>query len=147
MLPAIIAKRIQKTSKCWKWKGSVTLKGYGRMWLNAIKKTDYAHRIVYKLLVGPIATGMTIDHLCKNKQCVNPKHMEVVSMGVNVLRSDGPAAVNSRKTVCKNGHPFSGNNLTFHNRPGGHVKRVCRQCWNEYARNQRRKQTRSFRTE
>jgi hypothetical protein len=132
MLPPKISSRIEKTDKCWNWVGSINIKGYGRMWLNELGRTDYAHRIVYRLLVGAIPKDLTIDHLCGNKRCVNPKHLEAVTIGVNILRSNGPAAINSRKTKCKKGHPLAGNNLLLHNRPGGHVKRMCRICWNRY---------------
>lgn len=94
---------------CWNWTGTVDRGGYGHLSIGA--KYVQAHRFAYSLFVGPIAAGMTIDHLCKNRRCVNPDHLEVISLRENVLRSDGPCALNARKTECKNGHPLSGDNL------------------------------------
>ena len=96
--------------ECWRWTGSISPNGYGRF--NLI----YAHRRSYELHVGPIPEGLTIDHLCRHRWCVNPAHLEPVTRGENVLRGVGPSAQHARKTHCKRGHPLSGENLRVHAR-------------------------------
>lgn len=69
---------------CWEWTGSLTQAGYGHMSVDG--KLDYTHRIVWELLVGPIPEGLVIDHLCRNRACCNPDHLEPVEQAVNVRR-------------------------------------------------------------
>lgn len=83
------------------------------------RQSLYAHRVMWTHLRGPIPNGMTIDHLCKTRNCVNVKHMEVVAQGVNALRSENPMAINARKTKCQKGHDFVV-------RPDG--RRRCNEC-------------------
>jgi hypothetical protein len=110
---------------CWKWIEKTTRYGYavinwkGRQWL--------AHRAVYTKLRGAIPEGLEIDHLCDNKACVNPMHLEAVPHQVNIVRSNGAAAENARKTHCKRGHELAGENLYRQVGPYG-VQRVCRSC-------------------
>src|SRR3989304_2992011 len=75
--------------------------GYGRVWCNG--RMQMVHRLIYEALVGPIPNGLTIDHLCRVRRCVNPDHMEPVTMLVNCLRGEGPTAKQARQTHCKNG--------------------------------------------
>jgi hypothetical protein len=123
----ILAKHVDATSGCWEWKARKDKDGYGRTTIQ--RKTYQAHRVVFAALVGPIPEGMTIDHLCKNKACVNPDHMEVTTVKVNVLRSDNICSLNARKTHCPRGHPLSGENLYLY--PAG--GRGCRQCQRDHA--------------
>jgi len=90
-----------EAADCWEWQGYVTRKGYGQYGRTGHRR---AHVRVWEALVGPIPQGMTLDHRCRNRLCVNPDHMEVVPMGVNVLRGFGPPAQNARKATCKWGH-------------------------------------------
>lgn len=71
--------------ECWRWDGSYFREGYGQFYAQQLK-TTYAHRISYMLIKGPIAAGMVIDHLCRNRWCVNPSHLEAVTNHVNILR-------------------------------------------------------------
>ena len=109
---------------CWLWLGG---KGgiYGHF--KNGQRTVCAHRFAYELLVGSIPEGFTIDHVkargCINSLCVNPLHLEAVSRGVNVLRGIGPPALNARKVVCSNGHPFDEKNTYV-----WHGRRGCRIC-------------------
>jgi hypothetical protein len=108
---------------CWQWNGSLVQSGYGR------HGGTSAHRYAYELLVGPIPEGLHIDHLCRNRGCVNPGHMETVTIAENVLRGEGVTARQRRQTHCKRGHPLSGDNLRV--TPDGH--RVCRACQRDWA--------------
>ena len=109
----------REANECWPWKACLT-DGYGYFKLNGHKK---AHRIAYELLVGPIPDGLTLDHLCRNRQCVNPSHLEPVTVKENLRRGFSPSAMNKRKAHCLNGHPLSGSNLYLHKRG-----RACRTC-------------------
>lgn len=113
---------------CWNWQKSRNELGYGRIGIGS--RTDgtrgvgHAHRVSYETFVGPIPEGLHIDHLCRNPSCVNPEHLEPVTVWVNVIeRGQGPVARQSRQTHCKRGHPFDEEN-TYHNRG----KRYCRAC-------------------
>lgn len=108
------------TDTCWGWQGS-KVRGYGA--IGGHWKMHKVHRVAYTLWRGEIPDGMTLDHLCRNPNCANPKHLEVVSMRENVLRGVGPTAQNARKTHCKRGHEFTPENTYI--RPGG---RECRAC-------------------
>jgi hypothetical protein len=94
---------------CWQWTGSKNNCGYGRV--SYLRENRLAHRVSYVTFKGEIPNGMTIDHLCRNRACINPDHLEAVPIGVNVLRGDGPSARHARKTHCPAGHPYSGENL------------------------------------
>lgn len=98
--------RIERGDSCWNWTGLKIWNGYGVVRWNG--KETMAHRVAYELARGPIPEGMTIDHLCRNRGCVRPDHLEAVSMKENILRGEGLAAVNAKKTVCPLGHPLDG---------------------------------------
>ncbi len=107
---------------CWNWDVCDNL-GYGRA-TDGKHRSVKAHRLMYERLVGPIPEGLVIDHLCRNRTCVNPDHLEPVTQSENVRRGNGFSAVNARKTHCKRGHPLDGDNL--YRNPAG--ARVCRTC-------------------
>ena len=108
--------------RCWKWKGAINSHGYGTMRLNG--KSVGAHQIAYKLQRGEVPVGLELDHICRNRACVNPYHLEAVSPKINKLRGAGIASINHNKTHCKHGHPFSGDNLMLRKNRG----RDCRTC-------------------
>lgn len=123
--------------QCWEWTGTIDNKGYGKISAGA-NKLVYAHRLAWELMIGPIPKGLVIDHLCRNHSCVNPDHMEVVTIKENVLRGVGLSAINARKTACQNGHELAGDNLVIITKASGHQFRRCRACYNEYQREWRR---------
>ena len=116
--------RRQDDSGCWTWCAHIDPKGYGRIKFSG--KDWRAHRLAYEVLVEPIPPGLEIDHLCRNRSCVNPTHMEAVVTRVNVLRGIGPTATNAAKTHCPRGHEYSVDNVIF--RKNGW--RICRECRN-----------------
>ena len=96
---------IERTEDCWLWARPLQPTGYGAFRIGG--KSVFAHRFSYELMVGPIPHPLTIDHLCRVRACVNPDHLEAVTLKVNVLRGMNPAAINARKMTCQKGHPFS----------------------------------------
>lgn len=102
--------KVDKTDTCWNWVGAIGENGYGHFWLNG--RYVSPHRVSYVLTHGSIPDSLTVDHLCRNRRCVNPDHLEAVTIGVNVRRSPlAPPATNSRKTHCPKGHPLVAGNL------------------------------------
>lgn len=99
---------IEKTADCWLWKGSPRPNGYCAIWYK--QRSRLAHRLVYEILVGPIPEGLTIDHLCGNKRCVNPDHLEPVTQKENTLRAQKKAGILSAKTHCPQGHEYTEGN-------------------------------------
>lgn len=115
---------------CWSWTGCLNSKGYGCAQHEG--KVQLTHRISYEVHNGPIPTGLQIDHLCRNKRCCNPTHLEAVTGKVNCERT--PEAT---KTRCKNDHPLAGPNVRLKSKPGGGRQRECVVCAMDYARNQK----------
>ncbi len=72
--------------QCWMWDGWNSGDGYGKVWFDG--RAQMAHRVVYELLVGPIPDGLKLDHVCRNRGCCNPAHVEPVTTMVNTLRGD-----------------------------------------------------------
>lgn len=111
---------------CWPWGGYLHPKGYGQF------GGRWAHRVAYELKVGTIHAGLVIDHLCRNRRCINPFHLEPVTVRENTLRGNGKTAEQARQSHCKNGHPLSGDNLSQSR--GGRRERRCKQCHRERMR-------------
>jgi len=108
---------------CWPWSGQQNRQGYGVAVLRGRKMT--AHRVAWLRSGHSIEVELTLDHLCRNKLCINPGHLEPVTRKENVLRGDTLPAANLRKTVCANGHPYSPEN-TIHKGDGSRVCRICK---------------------
>lgn len=107
---------------CWVWMAGRSAQGYGRFWIDG--DTRAAYRVAYEVLVGPVPDGLQLDHLCRNRACVNPGHLEPVTVVTNVMRGVSFAAENARKTACLRGHEFTAEN-TYIDRRG---RRLCREC-------------------
>lgn len=127
-LPYRIYVKITFSDGCWEWKAAVEpTGGYGI--LNVNGRTRKAHKVVYEILVGSVPEGLELDHLCRNRRCVKPGHLEPVTRRENVARGVAPSAVNTAKTHCVHGHPFSGDNLILRS-DGGRRCRICRRDGN-----------------
>ncbi len=123
-------------SRCWVWTGA-TAKGYGQFQLES-RRTVRAHRFSYEFNVGEIPKGLTIDHLCRNKACIRPGHLEPCERGVNTLRGDTVTARNKAKKACSRGHRFTKANTI--RRPSAPTKRECRTCAADRGRQRRLKE-------
>lgn len=125
----------EPNSGCWLWIGSVDTWGYAQFNLDG--KRVSAHRWSYEHYVGAIPDGLQIDHLCRVQCCVNPDHLEPVTAQENVLRRYKAVG---RRTHCRRGHPYTGDNLTI-NKDGSQICRTCNRMRSK-ARYQRLKATR-----
>lgn len=112
---------------CWLWAGAITDNGYGilHVQVGSRRLPRRAHRLMYEMLRGPVDSALHMDHLCRNRSCVNPDHLEPVTVRENIMRGVGYTAQQARKTHCKRGHPFDQEN-TMRVRNG--KWRMCRKC-------------------
>lgn len=119
-----------RESGCWEWIGRRNQGGYGRFYIGTgtnDQRYASAHRWSYERVVGEIPDGLDLDHLCRNRSCVNPAHLEPVTRQENIRRGVGPqllGKLNGDKRQCVNGHEFTVDNTRIR-RGGG---RACRQC-------------------
>lgn len=117
--PARFLSRVRtEPDGCWLWTGYVTATGYGRVAVPGRRKL-YAHRVSYELHVGPIPVGLTLDHLCRNKLCVRPDHLEPVTLAENIRRAW------PRRTHCPYGHSLAD---AYVDRSARGSQRKCRTC-------------------
>jgi hypothetical protein len=119
--------KVNKTETCWFWTGLLDTHGYGFAHLDG--KMQRAHRYAFVVCGGSIPEGLTLDHLCRNRHCVRPDHLEPVDNRTNVLRGTGHTANNARKTHCVHGHALSGDNVGIYRRSGSsRTRRTCMTC-------------------
>lgn len=122
-----IARRLRSRSTidpdtgCWTWIGAINHDGYGQMYLDGL--TVRAHRVSYVQHLGPIPEGLEIDHLCRNRACINPFHLEPVLHAENIRRSSEALGIRQYATHCKWGHEFTAENTYLVD-----GKRTCRPC-------------------
>lgn len=110
-------------SGCWEWAGYVGKHGYGQVTIKG--KSFKAHRLSYLLHKGELTSGLEIDHLCRNRKCINPQHLEEVTKKENQRRGLSVSGKNFRKKECANGHLFSEMN-TYIRPDGGRSCKICR---------------------
>lgn len=112
---------------CWFWMAAKNPHGYGVV---KIRQRNYlAHRAVYEHFVGPIPQGLQLDHLCRNRACVRPEHLEPVTSRENTMRGEGVSAKCARKTHCPRGHAYDEKNTRMYR-----GIRYCRACVPHYGR-------------
>jgi len=121
----------KRDDACWLWKAARHPGGYGAIAVKGSRRIALAHRYIYELLVGPIPNGMQLDHLCRQRGCVNPAHLRVVTSKENSNAPGSKCGSHFRlKTHCPKGHPYDSGN-TYIGRAGA---RVCRACKSEKAK-------------
>lgn len=120
-LPSRFWSKVKTADACWEWQASLNNYGYGQFFVTG-EGVRGAHRVAYLALCGPLPDALTVDHLCRNKRCVRPDHLEAVTAAENTRRKARLV------THCPQGHPLSGDNLGKHKNPR---VRVCKACVRE----------------
>lgn len=92
------------------------------------KGSRVAHRWLWEQVIAPIPAGMTLDHLCRTRNCVNPDHLEQVTLKENILRGNSPPALAARRDRCAKGHPYLPNNVYYYYVAGVFKQRQCLVC-------------------
>ena len=123
--------------ECWIWTGYLNHNGYGGAYagkVNGKQKMIRTHRAMYELHVGQIPLDLTIDHLCRNRVCGNPKHLRILTLSEN--SKDGG---NARRTHCPQGHEYTDENTYYSKQSNGGPMRQCRTCVKERGRRDKAK--------
>lgn len=122
---------VERTATCWRWLGYIGSGGYGRVAAGLFgRNTMLAHRVAYLLAVGPIPPGLELDHLCRNRWCVRPEHLEPVTHRTNSLRGRSPNVVRHHAGTCLRGHV-----------EGRYAGSQCKTCSREATRRRRAQAT------
>ncbi len=124
---------IKKLGECWEW--TAGLNGEGYVILLRDGRHQRGHRFFYETLVGAIPEKLDLDHLCRVRHCINPRHTEPVTRRTNILRGDGVAAKRAKITHCPNGHEYTPEN-TLRKKNNS---RICRECNRIYCSRRRAK--------
>ena len=120
--------------ECWPWLAGSLDGGYGVFHVVSLGSVK-AHRMSYELLIGPIPEGLQLDHLRRNRGCVNPAHLDPVPNDINFRRGQSVSALNATKTHCIRGHEFTAENTMWRPTRRGTTERRCRACHRAYGRN------------
>lgn len=131
---------IRTETGCWEWIANRNPGGYGIMHVGSRstgRGMRFAHRVVYEMFVEPIPEGLEIDHLCRNRACCNPAHLEPVTNRENQRRAPNSPM---NRTHCPSGHPYDEANTYWYD-----GRRYCKACNREQVkkRNERRRQQRT----
>lgn len=113
---------------CWFWDGPVNRNGYSRTTIDG--RTIVLHRLIYQIVKGPLTKKKVLDHLCRERRCCNPDHLQPVTAKENTRRGESGPGRNARKATCKRGHKLSGANVRIRKKKGG-TERVCKACKRE----------------
>lgn len=123
--------RYETTGSCWTRLHGVRSDGYGG--ISYKSKPELVHRIIYEALVGPIPEGLMLHHVCRNRACCNPQHLDPMTLSEHTRLEDNVSSRNKLKTHCPKGHPLSGDNVSYippnKRMPTG--GRYCRTCKRE----------------
>jgi hypothetical protein len=122
---------------CWSWVGATDSSGYGHLRVKG--KLITAHRLAHQLWIGPLVEGLEVDHLCANRRCFNPLHLEQVPRSVNKAR--GKVNGHKGKTHCTNGHEFTPENTYLNPQRNGDMRRQCKTCIFDRTRRRRARLT------
>ena len=121
--------KVDNGTGCWLWSGALNRQGYGTAFGGRDKRL--AHRFMYELHIGPIPTGLELDHLCSQPACVNPAHLEPVTHAENMRRSRA-GAYWAAKTHCPHGHAYDAENTRHFE-----GRRWCRTCRQQQSQRRR----------
>jgi HNH endonuclease len=118
-------RKVHKTETCWLWLAAQDNHGYGQMEMpiNGVWRPEKAHRISFRLFKGEIPIGKELDHLCRNRLCVNPDHLEAVTRLINVRRGE-----KANRTHCPRGHEYTLENTAIQINKKGSRLRKCKEC-------------------
>lgn len=135
---------VRPGTRCRHWTASRNL-GYGVIGSGGHRHEPlFAHRVSYELYRGPIPKDLVIDHMCRNRACVNPDHLRLLTRGQNVMCGEGIAARKARATHCPNGHEYTKENVYMHD--SHRIFRTCRRSNDEKRRASRKNKTHTPKT-
>lgn len=120
--PKLLAHRVVTAAGCWEWTGGRSCWGYGIT--NFKRKQVRVHRAAYLIWRGEIPAGLHLDHLCRNRSCFNPAHLEPVTPRENTMRGTGVTARRASRSSCDRGHEYPSD--VRRDKRGGRVCNVCR---------------------
>lgn len=132
---------VDTNNGCWLWEGFLKPDGYGRVKRYVrgnpgLSKSEYAHRLVYENLIGKIPCGLTLDHKCRVRCCVNPAHLEPVTPYENTKRglswTKGVMEWQRNKTHCPKGHPYDEANTYIYGKTGHRQCKTCNNARNNF---------------